>query len=107
MSFWETVLGFTERRDDHGGGLGILVRDSVEVTVRVADGSVPGAERQLAESASCRLQVTGIDELYAVCSDAGVVHPRAAIADKPWRDREFGISNPDGNLVTLYQELHD
>ncbi|HZG95514.1 MAG TPA: VOC family protein [Mycobacteriales bacterium] len=102
VAFWTGVLGFTELMDGDRG-LGILRRDAVEVHVWVADGSAPGAERHLAGSASCRLRVTGIDALYERCLRAGVVHPNAPLADKPWGTREFGVLDPDGNLIGLYE----
>ncbi|GAA3389627.1 bleomycin resistance protein [Cryptosporangium minutisporangium] len=102
VAFYETALGFTELRHD-GAGLGILQRDDVELHVWVADGSAPGAERHLAGSASCRLQVTDIDALYAHCRELDVVHPNAHLASTPWRTREFGVLDPDGNLIALYE----
>lgn len=102
VAFYEQVLGFTELVHE-GTGLGILRRDDVEVHVWVADGSAEGAERHLAGSASCRLQVTGIDALHATCLAHGVVHPRAPLASTPWGTREFGVLDPDGNLVGVYE----
>lgn len=93
VAFYSDVLGFTELRDG-GVGLGILVRDAVEIHVWVADGSAKGAERHLAGSASCRLRVTGIDQLYRACGNRGVVHPRAPLRDQPWGDREIRRSGP-------------
>ena len=102
VRFLEDALGFVELVHD-GAGLGILRRDAVELHVWVADGSAPGAERHLAGSASCRLEVTGIEELYEHCRALGVVHPRAALTDQPWGTREFGVLDPDGNLIGLYE----
>ena len=102
VAFYERVLGFSELRAD-GVGLGILRRDDVELHVWVADGSAPGAEEHLAGSASCRLQVTDVDELFAHCDALGVVHPQARLADQPWGTREFGVLDPDGNLIGLYE----
>lgn len=102
VRFLEEALGFVELMDE-GTGLGILRRDDVELHVWVADGSAPGAERSLAGSASCRLQVTGVQELYEHCRALGVVHPRAALTDQPWGTREFGVLDPDGNLLTVYE----
>lgn len=31
------------------------------------------------------------------------MHPRAALRHQPWGVREFGVLDPDGNLVTLYE----
>lgn len=104
VRFFEQALGLVELVDD-GVGLGILRRDAVELHVWVADGSAPGAERALAGSASCRLEVTGVDELYDHCRGLGIVHPRAPLRDQPWGDREFGVLDLDGNLVTLVERL--
>ena len=102
VAFFED-LGFVELTHE-GAGLGILRCDAVEIHLWVADGSAPGAERRLAGSASCRVQVTGVDELYERCRLLGVVHPNAPLRDQPWGTREFGVLDPDGNLVSLYQQ---
>ncbi len=102
VAFYEGALGFTELR--HGGeGLGILTRDGVEVHLWVADGSAPGAERHLAGTASCRIEVTNIAELYEHCVQQAVVHPNAPLRDQAWGTREFGVLDPDNNLITLYE----
>jgi catechol 2,3-dioxygenase-like lactoylglutathione lyase family enzyme len=104
VRFFEDALGLVELVQD-GVGLGILRRDAVELHVWVADGSAPGAERELAGSASCRVEVTGVEELHERCSRLGVVHPRAPLTDQPWGTREFGVCDPDGNLIGVYERL--
>jgi len=104
VEFLTGALGMTEI-EYQGRGIGFLVRDGVQVQVWVADGSAPGAERQLAGTASCRIEVTGIDELYRHCRSLGVVHPNAPLTDQPWGSREFAILDPDHNLITLYERL--
>ena len=103
VAFFED-LGFTELTHA-GAGLGILRCDAVEIHLWVADGSAPGAERRLAGSASCRVQVTGVDDLFERCRVLGVLHPAAPLRDEPWGTREFGVLDPDGNLVSLFQRL--
>lgn len=105
VAFLENTLGFTELRHD-GEGLGILRRDAVELHVWVADGSAPGAERHLAGSASCRIEVTGVKTLYENCKRLGAVHPSAPLKDQWWGTREFGVVDPDGNLISLYERIH-
>lgn len=105
VQFFIDVLGFAELRGPEGEGLGILVRDAVQVHVWGADGSAKGAERHLAGSASCRISVDGVTELYAHCEPLGVVHPNARLQRKPWGVEEFGVSDPDGNLITLYEDI--
>jgi catechol 2,3-dioxygenase-like lactoylglutathione lyase family enzyme len=102
VDFFERALGFTELRDGDDG-LGILRRDAVEVQLWVPDGSAPGAERHLAGTASCRIEVSGVDALHERCRGLGVVHPNAPLTDQPWGMREFGVLDPDHNLVTLYE----
>jgi catechol 2,3-dioxygenase-like lactoylglutathione lyase family enzyme len=60
VRFYVQTLGFTEFLDPDGLGLAILVRDSVEVHLWVADGSATGAEVELAGSTSFRLSVEGV-----------------------------------------------
>lgn len=107
VQFYVDTLAFTELVDSNGVGLGILVRDDVEVHLWVADGSAPGAEAHLAGSASCRLRVEGVQDLYRHCEPLGIVHPRAALRLTDWGTEEFGFLDLDGNLVTLYEVLPD
>jgi catechol 2,3-dioxygenase-like lactoylglutathione lyase family enzyme len=104
VTFYAETLGFTELLDPEGVGLGILVRDHVELHLWVADGSAPGAELELAGSASCRLLVEDVRELYRHCEPHGVVHPRAPLRRTEWGTDEFGLVDPDGNLITLYEQ---
>ncbi|MDQ6686924.1 MAG: VOC family protein [Actinomycetota bacterium] len=104
VAFFEAALGFVELRHE-GQGLGILCRDSVEVHLWVADGSARGAESYLAGSASCRIEVTGVDELYRHCQGLGVVHPNAPLRNQWWGTREFGVLDPDNNLISLYERV--
>jgi catechol 2,3-dioxygenase-like lactoylglutathione lyase family enzyme len=101
VAFFE-ALGFEELTAG-GRGLGILRRDAVEIQVWVADGSAPGAERHLAGSASCRIEVTGVEALHQLCRSLGVVHPNAPLADRPWGTREFAVLDPDNNLLAFYE----
>lgn len=96
------TLGMHELYAD-GARLGIFRRDDVELHVWVADGSAKGAETYLAGTASCRIEVTGVDALYQHCSSLGVVHPNAPLRDQEWGTREFSLLDPDNNLITLYE----
>lgn len=103
VAFLARTLGMAELEHE-GRGIGFLVRDGVQLQVWVPDGSAPGAERELAGTASCRIEVTGIDELYRRCLALGAVHPNGPLADRPWGTREFAVLDPDHNLITLYQQ---
>lgn len=104
VDFFSELLGFEELKGTDGQGLGIVVRDAVQVHLWVADGSAPGAERDLAGSASCRIAVEGVAELHERCAARGVVHPSAPLQHREWGVTEFGVLDPDGNLVTFYEE---
>ena len=103
VQFYVMTLGFAELLGPDGVGLAIMVRDDVEVHLWVADGSAPGAERYLAGSASCRLRVEGVEDLYRHCEPLGVVHPQAPLRRTDWGTEEFGLLDVDGNLITLYE----
>ncbi|MDQ1740824.1 MAG: hypothetical protein QOE53_2476 [Pseudonocardiales bacterium] len=102
VEFLTGALGMQELQHE-GRGIGFLRRDQVQIQLWVPDGSASGAERYLAGSASCRVEVTGIDELYRHCLAFGVIHPNAPLQDQAWGTREFAILDPDHNLITLYQ----
>jgi catechol 2,3-dioxygenase-like lactoylglutathione lyase family enzyme len=100
VAFYRDALGLRELTDGDVG-LGILVRDEVELHLWVADGSARGAEAHLAGPASCRIEVTETDALHERCRALGVVHPNAPLRNTSWGTREFGVLDPDGNLITL------
>jgi hypothetical protein len=83
--FFATVLGFTK---------GYVAQGAYGI---VTNGS------HIAEATSCRVQVRAIESLYRLCESRAVVHPKARLETKPWGTKEFAILDPDGNLVTFYE----
>jgi DNA-binding transcriptional MerR regulator len=73
----------------------VSARDSVQIHFWLTD------DRRFAENTSCRVDVTGIDALYAELRANGVVHPNGELTDKPWGIREFAVQDADGNLITF------
>jgi catechol 2,3-dioxygenase-like lactoylglutathione lyase family enzyme len=114
VDFYADVLGFEKVVVDDGFAL--LRRDAATVTLWGAtDDSwqtradwarpvVSGAESFIAGTASFRVNVDGVDELYEQCKARDVVHPNAPLGDTDWGTREFGVLDPDGNLVGFWQE---
>jgi catechol 2,3-dioxygenase-like lactoylglutathione lyase family enzyme/broad-specificity NMP kinase len=94
VAFYRDRLGFSKVRAEPGVW-GIVARDSVQLHFWAC------AERHIAENTSCRIHVRGIDPLFAACDREGIVHPNARLEAKPWGSREFGVLDPDGNLVTF------
>lgn len=112
VAFYRDVLGFTLVH--HDDGFVIFQREAVEIHVwQASDTSwqtrdatspiVSGAESFIAGTASCRFAVTSVDELHHELQPAGIVHPNAQLADQPWGTREFGVLDPDNNLLTFFE----
>ncbi len=93
------------RRDDavlhlwEAGDEGWRERPSIERPVR------SGAESFIAGTASCRIEVDGVDELYEELREAGVLHPvsRGGVDETDFGTREFATTDGDGNLLTFYR----
>lgn len=98
LTFYAEKLGFDVEVfhvDDAAG----VERDGVQIHFWKCD------DRHIAENTSCRIDVEGIDSLYAELLSQGVVHPNGSLEDKPWGFREFAVLDGDGNLITFVQEL--
>jgi catechol 2,3-dioxygenase-like lactoylglutathione lyase family enzyme len=74
-------------------------RDSTETPVR------SGAESFIAGTASCRIEVDEVDELYEELRASDVLHPVSmnGVSDTDFGTREFATLDSDGNLVTFFQ----
>lgn len=114
VAFYHDKLGFAIAHQDTG--FAIMIRDAVEIHLweasderwRTRSGSAPivsGAESFIAGTASCRVLVTGVDELHAELQPRGILHPNAQLANQPWGTREFGVSDIDGNLITFFERV--
>lgn len=101
--FYRDKLGFEIVHRD--GGFAIVERDAVAIILWEAnDPNTPGAEPFIAGTASCRIQVTGIRELYAECQAQGVIHPNGPLQRKPWGVDDFSVLDPDSNLITFEED---
>jgi catechol 2,3-dioxygenase-like lactoylglutathione lyase family enzyme len=115
VDFYRDRLGFEVLH--HDGGFAVLrrddavlhlweasdeswrERDSLERPVR------SGAESFIAGTASCRIEVDGVDALYDELRDSDVLHPgsKDGISETDFGTREFATLDPDGNLLTFFQ----
>jgi catechol 2,3-dioxygenase-like lactoylglutathione lyase family enzyme len=114
VAFYREKLAFTAVHQDTD--FAILRRDAVEMHLWEASDErwqgrssaapvVSGAESFIAGTASCRIQVVGVDELHAELQPRGILHPNAQLADQPWGTREFGVVDADGNLITFFERV--
>ena len=120
VAFYTGRLGFETLH--HDGGFAVLRRDDAVLHLWESGdeswrtrGDVlerpvsTGAESFLAGTASCRIEVEGIDELYEELRAADVLHPvsRDGVDDTDIGTREFATLDLDGNLVTFYLWVED
>jgi hypothetical protein len=64
-----------------------------------------GAESFLAGTASCRIEVSDVDVLFAELQSAEVLHDvsRAGVTATDFGTREFATLDSDGNLITFFR----
>ncbi|MDF2188653.1 VOC family protein [Paraflavitalea sp. CAU 1676] len=116
MEFYTAKQGFTVRH--HDDGFCIVVRDDIEIHLwksgdeswknkgakLVTEPICSGAESFLAGTASCRIEVQGIDELFEEYKKQGVIYNSNTVVEKmPWGDREFPALDLYRNLLTFYE----
>jgi catechol 2,3-dioxygenase-like lactoylglutathione lyase family enzyme len=115
VAFYGDKLGFEILH--HDGGFAVLRRDDAVVHLweasdeswreRTSEGSpiCSGAESFIAGTASCRIEVEGVDELYAELKEANVLHPvsREGVENTDFGTREFSALDMDGNLLGFYR----
>ncbi len=94
--FFSTKLGFTKVHVAQGK-YGIVSNGPVQIHFWACK------DKRIAEATGCRVRVQEIEALHAQCSSQTVVHPNARLETKPWGTKEFAILDPDGNLVTFYE----
>jgi catechol 2,3-dioxygenase-like lactoylglutathione lyase family enzyme len=115
VDFYRDRLGFEVLH--HDGGFAVLRRDEAVVHLWEAsdenwrkgvDLDRPvrsGAESFIAGTASCRIVVDGVDELYEELSAADVLHrvSKEGVDDTDFGTREFATVDRDNNLITFFQ----
>jgi len=118
IEFYTTRFGFTLRH--YEVGFAIVIRDDVEIhlwqsgddTWKNKGASLAvnpicsSAESFLAGTASCRIEVQGINELFEEYKKQGVLYdPNTTIQAQPWGDREFPALDIYRNLLTFYEVI--
>jgi catechol 2,3-dioxygenase-like lactoylglutathione lyase family enzyme len=115
VDFYRDRLGFEVLH--HDGGFAVMARDEAVVHLwQASDESWrerdslerpvrSGAESFIAGTASCRIRVEGVDELYDELRGRDVLHPvsKEGASDTDFGTREFATLDLDGNLVTFFQ----
>jgi catechol 2,3-dioxygenase-like lactoylglutathione lyase family enzyme len=115
VDFYRRRLGFEVLH--HDGGFAVLERDEAVLHLwQAGDESwrardsldrpvQSGAESFIAGTASCRVRVEGVDELYEELRRSEVLHPvsKEGVEATDFGTREFATLDLDGNLLTFFQ----
>ena len=115
VAFYRDRLGFGVLH--HDGGFAVLNRDAATLHLWEASDETwregvdlerpvcSGAESFIAGTASCRIVVDGVDELYAELAAKDVLHKvsREGVDDTDFGTREFATVDRDNNLITFFQ----
>ena len=109
-------FGFEVRH--HDGDFAVITRDDAvlhlwgatdedwRTRADLADRPIcSGAESFIAGTASCRIEVTDVDALYAELEAADVLHPvsRDGVTTTDFGTREFATLDTDGNLIAFFR----
>jgi catechol 2,3-dioxygenase-like lactoylglutathione lyase family enzyme len=93
-------LGFEAPNDAYPDYL-MMERDQVEIHFFLFPGLIP--EENYGQ---IYIRVDDAAALYAQAMAAGLRRPRGVeLQDKPWKQREFSLLDPDTNLLTFGQSL--
>ena len=93
LEFYEKRLGFRKLFELEGyAGVG---RSDFELHLFKMD------QPELPKWTSCRVNVRGVDALYAEYARARVIHPNGGLANQPWGFREFTVVDLCGNAIVF------
>ncbi len=98
IGYYNGKLGF-RILSDYGDYL-ILEKDQIELHFF----SFPGLDPAI-NYGQVYIRCSDIDIFYQRLIDQQVpIHPNGALSNKPWRQREFSLLDPDNNLLTFGQK---
>ncbi len=114
VAFYRDKLGFTVGHVEDT--FAILQRDDAEIHLWAAcdenwrhrsnaEPVVSGAESFIAGTASCRIEVTGVDKLYQELQSRNVLHANGEIVNQPYGVREFHVVDLENNLLTFFERI--
>ena len=115
VAFYKDRLGFEVLH--HDGGFAVICRDEAILHLWEASDESwrergwserpvsSGAESFIAGTASCRIRVEGVDELYDELRHNDVLHPVSenGVDDTDFGTREFATLDLDGNLIVFFR----
>jgi catechol 2,3-dioxygenase-like lactoylglutathione lyase family enzyme len=116
-AFYRDRLGFSVVHQD--SGFAVVIRDDAEIHLwsasddswkaRADTATNPicsGAESFIAGTASCRIAVEDVDDLYAELRASEVLHsPSTVVENTDYGTREFPALDGDGNLLGFFAHV--
>ncbi|MBE9042108.1 VOC family protein [Oscillatoriales cyanobacterium LEGE 11467] len=100
IEFYQNKLGFTiTHQEGNPIEMAIIERDGASIFL------VENDDRNLAEGTSLRIEVEGVEELYAEFQAKGedIVHPKGKLETKPWGSKEFSVLDLAGVCIAFYE----
>jgi uncharacterized glyoxalase superfamily protein PhnB len=99
IAFYQRALGFELfYRDAEPAQFAIVGTEGAKLHLFVSQ------DKHLADWTSLRIEVDGIDALYARCGEAGCVHPNGPLEVRPWGTREFSVVDPSGVCIAFVEQ---
>lgn len=99
LAFYQDKLDFKTIANYADQGCAIVERDGVQLHFWKTDND------RLPPQSSCRVNVTGIETLYAECERQGIIHPNGRLSEKPWGLKEFVVLDPCGNGIFFQESI--
>jgi catechol 2,3-dioxygenase-like lactoylglutathione lyase family enzyme len=96
VAFYRDVLGFLPAFEIEG--YAVIVRAPIELHL---EGSAEWPRPQT----TCRVNLAGVDELYADIEPKGIVDPNEPLATQPHGMRQFSVLDPWGNRITFAEPV--
>jgi uncharacterized glyoxalase superfamily protein PhnB len=98
IAFYQRALGFDLfYRDAEPAQFAIVGLEGAKLHLFASQ------DKHLADWTSLRIEVEGIEALYARCGEAGCVHPNGSLGSRPWGTREFSVVDPSGVCVAFVE----
>ncbi|SFG56396.1 bleomycin resistance protein [Pedobacter insulae] len=97
IKFYTEKLGFTFHSD--WDGYLIFSKDGIMLHFWPTD------DPAIPKSTGCYINVSEVDQLYAVYEALGVIHPNGQLKDMEWEMRQFSILDNNGNIIHFGEDI--
>lgn len=100
-AFYLEQLGFTEYGGTDYDGYLMVQKDNIQIHFFEFKDLDPSTNY-----GQIYIRTDNIDEFYqSLLDNKTAIHPNGHLQVKPWRQKEFSVSDPDNNLLTFGQSM--